>query len=99
MSCLQRDEILEILRAHKDDLVAQYGIVSLGIFGSVARDQAQPDSDVDVVVKLDDPDLFALVRLREDLMALLGCNVDMVHEHQWMRPSLRRRIEQDGVLV
>ena len=94
-----RSEILETLRSHKSELSERYGLISLGVFCSIARDEAREDSDVDIVVKLDQPDLFALIRLREDLSNFLGCDVDVVHEHQQMRPFLRDRIERESIMV
>ena len=44
----RRDDALEILRRHKAESAARYGVTPLGIFGSVARDEAATDNDVDV---------------------------------------------------
>ena len=49
-------EILEILRAFKENCAEQYGIISLGLFGSAARDESQADSDVDIVINFNSPD-------------------------------------------
>ena len=59
-----KNEILEILRKYKAQYAEKYGIRNLGIFGSVARDSARDDSDVDVVVYLEKPDLFAWQALK-----------------------------------
>jgi predicted nucleotidyltransferase len=96
---LQRDNVLAILRQHKADLCDRYGLISLGIFGSVARDEAREDSDLDVIVKLSKPNLFALVHLREELISLLGCQVDIVHESQTLRPFFRKVIERESIWV
>jgi predicted nucleotidyltransferase len=47
---MRRDEALAILTAHQEEL-KEYGVKSLAIFGSVARDEARPDSDVDLLVE------------------------------------------------
>jgi predicted nucleotidyltransferase len=96
---LQRDNVLAILRQHKTDLCDRYGLISLGIFGSVARDEASENSDLDVIVKLSKPNLFALVHLREELISLLGCEVDIIHESQALRPFFRNIIERDSIWV
>jgi predicted nucleotidyltransferase len=96
---LQRDNVLAILRQHKADLCDRYGLISLGIFGSVARDEAREDSDLDVIVKLSKPNLFSLVHLREELISLLGCQVDIVHESQTLRPFFRNIIERESIWV
>jgi hypothetical protein len=59
MKHLQRDNVLAILGQHKADLFDRYGLISLGIFGSVVRDEAREDSDLDVIVKLSKPNFRA----------------------------------------
>jgi predicted nucleotidyltransferase len=74
---MRRDEALAILAAHKDEL-ARYHVKSLALFGSVARDEAGPDSDVDVLVEFDRPvDYFLFFELQEYLTRLLGREVDL----------------------
>jgi uncharacterized protein len=51
---MTRDEVLAIVQAHQEEL-AQLGVKSLDLFGSVARDQARVDSDVDFLVELSKP--------------------------------------------
>ena len=49
---MDREQVIARLRAHERELRAA-GVVQLSLFGSVARGEARPDSDVDVAVKLD----------------------------------------------
>ena len=75
-----RDEALDLLRSDMEALNA-FGVKSIGVFGSVARNEATPDSDVDIVVDFDDdsiPGLFGFVRLKRHLEELLGRSVDLV---------------------
>ena len=51
---MRRDEALRLLAAHREE-IARFGVKSLAIFGSVARDEAGPDSDVDVLVEFSVP--------------------------------------------
>lgn len=99
MKHLQRDSVLAILSQNKADLCDRYGLISLGIFGSVARDEAREDSDMDVIVKLSKPNLFALVHLREELINLLDCEVDIIHESKALRPFFRNIIERDSIWI
>lgn len=55
---MKRAEALEILRQHKQEVAEKYGVTRLGIFGSVARDEATAESDLDIVVEMSNPDLF-----------------------------------------
>ena len=59
MSVPRRDEIIEVLRRNKAEFADRYGVTSLGIFGSVARDEAKEDSDIDIVYETSTPNLFA----------------------------------------
>jgi len=65
---MQREQILDILRLHKPELAAKYGVTRLGIFGSVARGEATDASDVDIVVEMP-PDLFQMVHMQEEIDA------------------------------
>jgi predicted nucleotidyltransferase len=95
MNPLRREQVLEILRQHKADLAELYGVISLGIFGSVARDEATPESDVDVVFTSDRPDLFLTAMLKQDLEVLLDRPVDIIRLRDTMNPRLKARIERE----
>ena len=55
---MDKRKIIEILRQYKKEFAGQYGILDIGVFGSVARDEAGEASDVDIVVRIVKPDLF-----------------------------------------
>lgn len=95
---LQRSKVLEMLHQLKPLLAERYGVTRLGIFGSVARDQATEVSDVDVVVEMA-PDLFAMVHLKEHLRNALQVPVDIVRYRTTMNPVLKQRIDQEVVYV
>jgi predicted nucleotidyltransferase len=87
---MKREKVLEILHAHQANLETR-GVKSLALFGSVARDEAQPESDVDILVEFDRPvGLFGLVELQDYLENLLDCNVDL-----GTPDSLKERIRQN----
>ena len=96
---MNRDEALEILRRERPRLSEAYGITALAIFGSTARNEAGPGSDVDVYVDVKQPNLFELGGLFLDLKELLGTEIDLVHEHSRLPQSFRRRFEQEGIFV
>lgn len=95
----RRDEVLAILRAFKGERAEEFGILELGLFGSVARNTAGADSDVDVCIRMRMPDGFAMVHIRDELEARLGRRVDVVRVRDRMNPLLLARIEQDGIFV
>jgi predicted nucleotidyltransferase len=94
-----RDEVLAILRAFKAERADEFGILELGLFGSVARGADRAESDVDVCIRMRTPDGFAMVHIRDELEARLGRRVDVVRVRQRMNPLLLARIEQDGIFV
>ena len=64
---MTRKDILQTLAKFEQDRRDEFGIVRLGVFGSTARDQAGEQSDVDVVVELAHPDMFALIGIKQEL--------------------------------
>ncbi len=99
MSAPQKNDVLAILSRHKPLFVERYGVTDLGVFGSVARDEAKPDSDVDVVVRMRDPKLFFMVHMKETLEEAFQRPVDIVHYRDKMNPFLKKRIDRDAVYV
>jgi predicted nucleotidyltransferase len=74
---MDKQQVLDTLNAHRDRL-SEFAVKALFLFGSVARDEATPESDVDVLVAFDRPvGLFTLLGLKAYLEELLGCSVDV----------------------
>lgn len=91
-----RDEILARLRAHEEELRA-LGVRELALFGSVARGDATPESDVDVLVSIRpeaELSLLGMVRIERRLQELVGAEVDLV-EREMLRPPLIEQISQE----
>jgi uncharacterized protein len=95
---MRRDQVVAILQAHWADL-SRLGVISLRLFGSVARDEARPGSDVDVLVDLGGPAGFDqymdLLLFLEDL---LGVNVDLVTV-RGLREEVRPEVEREAIRV
>lgn len=96
---LDRAEVLRILGLHKNEFASRYGVTKLGIFGSMARDEAAKVNDVDVVVEMKKPDLFYMVHIKEELEEALHCPVDIVHYRKRMNEFLKKRINREVVYV
>lgn len=95
---MKRDEILERLKAERAKM-AQFKVRSLAIFGSVARDEAGPGSDVDFLVEFDGPATFdQYMGLKIFLEDLLDSPVDLV-THKGVRPELAPYIEKEAFYV
>ena len=99
MNVLRRDEVIEVLRRHKAEFSERYCVTGLGVFGSVARDNATEASDVDVVVEMTNPDLFFMVHIKETLEEEFHRPVDVVSYGKWMSRFMKNRIDQEGVYV
>jgi predicted nucleotidyltransferase len=96
---MNRAEILRILKQHKTENFEKYGIDTMGIFGSYARDAADEESDIDIVVEMRNPDLYALVPIKEEFEKRFDKSVDIVRKREKMGPYLRKRIERDAQYV
>lgn len=95
---MHRDDILATLKQHRDELV-RHGARSLRLFGSVARDEAGPESDIDLLVDFDAPPTFSrYMELRILLEDLLGAKVDLITE-AGLRARVRPMVERDAILV
>lgn len=90
-------EILEILRDYKKKSAEQYGILNIGVFGSVARHETGDASDVDVVVRISEPDLFMLAGIKRDLEERFHQSVDLVTYTEDMNRFLKERIDGEAV--
>lgn len=95
---MTRDEILKILRESRDELRRDFGVESIALFGSAARGDAGPSSDIDVDVQRP-ISLFRLVALQLRLQEILGApKVDVVMRDA-IFPGLRERILAAAVRV
>ena len=96
---MKRNDVLRTLVRFRDLKQEEFGIIRIGVFGSVARDEITDISDVDVVVELDRPDLLTLVGIKQGLEEALHRSVDVVRYRERMNAYLKRRIEQEAVYV
>ena len=96
---MTRTETLKLLQSHKARLARDFGVIDLALFGSAARDEAGPGSDIDILVAFDGPATsrryFGVQFYLEDL---LGLPVDLVTDKA-LRPELRPFVEKEAVHV
>jgi predicted nucleotidyltransferase len=96
---MKRSEAIRLLREQRQELVGRFGIASLSLFGSVARDEARANSDVDLLVEFKQPvGLFTFIELQQYLETLLGCKVDLGSMRS-LKPYLRAQVLQEVVRV
>lgn len=91
-----RQEYISILQAHEAELQQRFGITYLRLFGSVAKGEHTPDSDVDVFVEMP-PKAYNMVAAAQYLEEILGCNVDLIRKHSHMRPFFLNQIQKYGI--
>ena len=95
---MERSKILEIISSHRTELNS-FEVKSLAIFGSIARDEATSESDVDILVEFHGKATFKqYMRLKFFLQDLLGCSVDLVTPKAH-KPRLRPYVEKEAVYV
>jgi predicted nucleotidyltransferase len=92
-------EILQTIAQFRRSREDEFGIIRISIFGSAARDDVDDESDVDVVVKIAEPDLLTLVGIKQESEELLQRPVDVVRYRENMNRFLKQRIERDAVYV
>lgn len=96
---MNRKDVINTLTRVKPELTGRFGVTRLALFGSTARDLANRESDIDILVAFDGPatsaKYFGVQFLLEDQF---GCRVDLVTEKA-LRSELRAFVEQDAIYV
>ena len=92
-------EYIHLLRQFKQKHASEYGIVQIGIFGSVARGEQIEESDIDIFYEGPSMGLKSLVGLPKALEEFLGIPVDVLRKHKNLRPNLVQTIERDIIYV
>lgn len=94
---MNRETIIQYLSDHKTEFEQKFGVSKIGLFGSYARRQNHKDSDIDIIVELEKPDLLTLVTIKQKIEEDLGINVDIVRNRERMNRTLKKRIERDAI--
>ena len=98
INVIDREQVLIRLQAMKPELVKQYSVSKIGIFGSIARNEFHNHSDIDVVVHMQ-PNILKRARLKAELEEVFGREVDVIRYRETMNPFLKDRINQDVIYV
>jgi predicted nucleotidyltransferase len=94
---LSREAILRELKNYLSRFERLYGVTKIGIFGSAARDELRPNSDIDVVVQMREPDLFYVVHIKETLENDFNRPVDVIRYRDSMNRYLKARIDREAL--
>ncbi len=95
---IDKIECIKTLKTCKDVVAQRFGVHSMRLFGSVARNEQNESSDVDICVEME-PSLLRRSGLKIYLEDLLKCKVDVLRIHNNMNKYLAQQIEQDGILI
>ncbi len=94
---MKRQNILKILAEHRSEINSRFGVESLSLFGSAARDEVAAESDIDILVTfVKTPGIFGFLELKEYLENLLQCSVDLVTKNA-LKKQFREQILQEAL--
>jgi uncharacterized protein len=93
-----KENITNLLRTKKPDLVSRYHLTAIGIFGSFTRDDFREDSDIDILIDYEEPLGIEFIDLAEELEQILNCRVDLVSK-KGIKPKYLEEIQKDLVYV
>ncbi|MFA7091695.1 MAG: nucleotidyltransferase domain-containing protein [Arcobacteraceae bacterium] len=95
---MTKEDILNFLRTHKQELQNTFSLTKIGLFGSYAKDMAHENSDIDIVIESNKKDFF----LREDLKEYLESNFKLPVDVGYLdsiRTYYKNKIEKDIIYV
>lgn len=96
---LKTGAVLDILRKYKEQNTEKYGITKLGLFGSYARGEQTPSSDIDICVSIKPPSLFKLGGIHSDLKELFNKEIDLVSLTGTLKPDFINELNKDVIYV
>lgn len=95
---MTKESILEFLKTHKEELQHNFALTKIGLFGSYAKDLANENSDIDIVIQTEKKDFFLREDLKEYLESNLNKNVDIGYLDS-IRTFYKNKIEKDIIYV
>ena len=93
-----RVECIEKLTKAEPYIRKEFGVSSMCLFGSMARVDNRPDSDVDIFVEMP-PKMFKIIGLKNYLQDILGLAVDVIRKHPGLNSFLLNEINRDGITI
>jgi predicted nucleotidyltransferase len=96
---IDKDYIIEFLKSKKEYLAKEYGVTSISLFGSFARGEENDESDVDVLIEMNDPTFSKLAGLSIYLEENFGRKISLVRKHDHLKPKFLKIISRDLINV
>lgn len=94
----RKKECCEILTANKHQIQNEFGVTSMAIFGSVARGDDRPDSDVDILVDMP-PKILLMSGLKDYLESILNTSVDVIRRHTHLSEKFLNQISYESISI
>ena len=92
-------EYLQLLSDYMRTHASVYRITRMGIFGSVARGEQTETSDIDICIKLQEPNYFTIQDIKEDLEKIFRTKVDIISLGAIMRNFFKKSLEEDAIYI
>ncbi|MBU2447247.1 MAG: nucleotidyltransferase domain-containing protein [Bacteroidetes bacterium] len=96
---LSKSEIIDKLKDEKEFLEKEFGVISIGLFGSYAREENQNDSDIDLFVELRRACFDDLAGIQLYLESMFSQKVEIILKNNYLKPNFVNRIKKDLVYV
>ena len=96
---MNKEQVLDFLKKHKKEFFNKYKISKITLFGSLARGEEKPNSDIDIAIETKLSDYFKLYDFKEELEKEFNTKVDVVRLREKMNPFLKSRILKEGIYV
>lgn len=93
-----RSDCIKVLSENRSYLQNKYGVTGITLFGSTARGDNHPDSDVDLLVEMP-PKIFLMSALKEYLENILNSSVDLVRRHAHLSSRFLTQIKKDAIKI
>ncbi len=97
---MRKEEILDYLKANKDEFYKKFGVVKIGLFGSYSKDMQREDSDIDLAIEMDKDkkNLRNFFGFKRELENFFGKKVDLGIEKS-LKPIVKERIKREILYV
>jgi len=99
MGFLNKESIIELIKAEKPFLQKEFGVEEIALFGSYARGEEKPDSDVDILVRLKKPSFSLLMGLYDYLERKLNIKIDIIRKGPHISERFLKYIDKDLIYV
>ena len=96
---INKQYIIEFLQSKKDFLSKEYGVIRISLFGSFARGEETEESDIDLLVEMDDPTFSKLAGISIYLEKVFGRKVSVVRKGSYLKPRFLKIISRDLISV